>query len=180
MDFLQTLRFIMEKFMRDMDIAYAGRMIFSLSKELRIYAANLFYSRREEKKRKCNKKAEKIFADVIPRRSVRRPVTVEELKEAIYWALNRLREDLSEERMAIKVEDFSRILESIYRRIIGVLSGRRMVSIREISAGREDIVDVFISVLFLEMEGRVVTYQDDPFGELYISLPGMGEGKEAS
>ena len=173
MDFFQTIRFLMEKFMRDMDIAYAGRVIFSLSKELRIYASNLFYGRKEKKKRR-ESNVERVIADVIPRRIVRRPVTTDELKEAMYWALKRLKENFSEEKLAVKVEDFSHLLESIYKRIIRVLSGKRMVSLREISVGREDTVDVFVSVLFLEMEGRVVTHQDDPFGEIYISLPAMG------
>jgi chromatin segregation and condensation protein Rec8/ScpA/Scc1 (kleisin family) len=179
MDFFQTLRFMLEKFMRDMDIAYAGRIIFSLSRELRTYANNIFYGMKMRKRKVYNNKVEKIAADVIPRRVVRRPVTAEELKDAMYWALERLKEKSGEE-MTIKVEDFYNILDSIYRRIVSVLSNRRMVSIREISTGKEDIVNVFVSILFLEMEGRVVTYQDDPFGELYISLPGMGESKEAS
>ncbi|MGC9103554.1 MAG: hypothetical protein ACP5JF_02030 [Candidatus Methanodesulfokora sp.] len=173
MDFFQTIKFLMEKFMRDMDIAYAGRVIFSLSKELRIYASNLFYGRKEKKKRRYNK-VERIIADVMPRRIVRRPVTADELKEAMYWALKRLKEDFTEENLVVKVENFSYLLESIYKRIIEVLSRKKTVSLREISTGREDMVDVFVSVLFLEMEGRVVTQQDDPFGEIYISLPAMG------
>ena len=122
------------------------------------------------------------LSEVVTHRSSR-PVTLVELLDAFEEAKkeeqdNLLREQIREARRSVTGtfdtnahnDDMERDVEDIWARI--VKCGPGSVCLDDIcNGGKDDLVTVFMSILFLARAGKISVWQDDmPYGKIYMEL----------
>jgi segregation and condensation protein A len=127
---------------------------------------------------------EEVELDEVVRHRGSRPVTLMELLEAFEEAQreeerNALRERIREANRAkldgvfdtkAHSDDLERDVEDVWQRIAKCGSGA--VEIEDIwNGGREDLVTVFMALLFLARSGRISVWQDDsPYGTIKLEV----------
>ncbi len=151
---------------REKDLAIAGLLLYELVRTLKFYVKLLFNERGKASKERKRIRVGKVRALLIPKRVFRRPVTVTEIKKALLWATRRI-EKMSSSKLQVMVENFSALMDAVYRRILSKFSGEKL-AFRELVSSKDEAIDVFLSILFLEKDGKVEVMQESPFGEIYI------------
>ena len=75
-------------------------------------------------------------------------------------------------------------IERMHRKIVSMIKGKRYIPFSEIATGlkRLEMVRAFIILLFLACRGKLQLWQDEEFGEIYISLAegGLNFGRAAT
>ncbi len=162
----ETFQSLLARLEREEDLALAGLLIYELVRTLKFYV-RLLFDRKEKIKRDRRKvKVGKVKALLIPKRVFRRPVTTMEIKKALSWAVHRI-EKVSSDKLRVMVENFSAFVEKVYRRILSRFRGEKL-TFRELVGSKDEAIDVFLSILFLEKDGKVEVIQESPFDEIYI------------
>ncbi len=119
---------------------------------------------------------------VPPRRRAERKTTVFELIEALQRALSEemIRKNFPREtrrrKMIVKVDEAG-IMEriaKIYERIKELATVSEVVKFSDLlnGKGRSGIVEVIVPLLYLASDGRIVIWQKELFGEIFITLGG--------
>lgn len=72
--------------------------------------------------------------------------------------------------------DIEEQIEQMHGKIISMIGGKRYISFAEVATGlkRLEIVRAFIMLLFLACREKLQLWQEEEFGEIYISLPEGG------
>jgi segregation and condensation protein A len=142
-----------------------------------------FYPRRDQPKLATMLPDEIELSEVV-RHHGSRPVTLVELLDAFEEAKREegellIREKLRQERRAkldaafdtkAHNDDMERDVEDVWQRIIKCGSGA--VDFNDLcNGGREDIVTIIMSLLFLARAGKISIWQDDmPYGKIYLEV----------
>ncbi len=118
---------------------------------------------------------------VPARRRVRRRTTIFELVEALQRALSEevLRRNFPRGRrdrsLVIQVdeEDIREKIEKVYSTLTEVCASMGTVSFSYLVQGRErrEMVETLLCLLYLSAQGRILMWQEEIFGEIFISLP---------
>ncbi len=166
------------EFIRDRDIAKAGRRILSLARDLRFDIMEYLSF--------GHKEARKVYSP----RSLRKNVVIEAkrlrmprrypLRSELVVALKWVRSKLSEAARTISISaitkwDLVKEIERIKGRILSFKGkGRNVVSLHELIKSREELIPALISLLFMEKDGEVELIQDKPFDDIYVVLSNEG------
>ncbi|MCD6348527.1 MAG: hypothetical protein J7L91_02770 [Candidatus Korarchaeota archaeon] len=171
---------VWQEFLRDRDIAKAGRRILELARGLRIEISEYLSSGETEERRTYSPR--RLRRDVIIRPKVwrlpRRYPMREELVGAFKWVERKLRTVARTISMSLITKwDLMEEIGKIKERILAFKSrGRRVVSLYELIRSREELVPILISLLFMERDGEIELLQDRPFDEIYVVLKDEGSG----
>ncbi len=126
---------------------------------------------------------EEVELSQVVRHTGSRPVSLIELLDAFDEARGEVeihieRQKERERRQAIlerfdtkaHAEDMERDVEEVWQRIIRCGSGA--ISIEDIcNQGKEDLIKVFVSLLFLARAGKIAVWQEDlPFGQIFLEV----------
>ncbi len=136
----------------------------------------------EEPEREVEGLREEPPALPVPaRRRVRRRTTIFELVEALQRALSEevLRRNFPRGRrdrsLVIQVdeEDIREKIEKVYSILTEVCASGGTVSFSSLVQGRErrEMVETLLCLLYLSAQGRILMWQEEIFGEIFISLP---------
>ncbi len=162
------------EFVRDRDIAKAGRKIFLLARDLRSDIVEyLSFGQREVKRVYSPRKLKKNFVIEAKRWRVPRRYPVRsELMVALKWVKNRLGEVARAINISVIAKwDLIKEIERIKERILSFRGkGRKVISLHELIISREELVPALISLLFMEKDGEVELLQDKPFEDIYVVL----------
>ncbi|MEE9594476.1 MAG: ScpA family protein [Candidatus Hydrothermarchaeales archaeon] len=119
---------------------------------------------------------------VPPRRRAERKTTVFELIEALQRALSEemIRKNFPREtrrrKMVVKVDEegIMERIAKIYERIKELAAVSEVVKFSDLlnGKGRSGIVEVIVPLLYLASDGRIVIWQKELFGEIFITLGG--------
>jgi segregation and condensation protein A len=125
----------------------------------------------------------------LPYRHALSSTSVEELLKALDDALNMelsiLREPVLKpllptptiiEALDPFLVDIDSHLEGLFERLLSLFQEKKMILFSELSRSMEriEIVRTFIILLFLASRERLALWQDEEFGEIYISMPKLG------
>ncbi len=71
-------------------------------------------------------------------------------------------------------EEFKKLVEQVYEKIVSTLDSRRMTMFTNIlpEKTREGVIKTLFPLLYLATQQRVVLWQDQVFGEIFIAVPG--------
>lgn len=118
------------------------------------------------------------------RRRVKRRTTIFELVEALQKALSEeiLRRNFprkGEAPLVIQVEedDIRERIDRVYRRVLGMCRTAEVLRFSHLveGLGREETVETLLCLLYLSSQGKIVLWQEEIFGEIFISLPPSSE-----
>ena len=126
------------------------------------------------------------------RRITRRRITIDDLILAVEKVMDKERKralkegvriDVPQELMSIafeESEDFEKMTEAIYSRVLASADDHMAMFSRIVSgATKADTIMTLVPLLHLATRGRLGMFQEQVFGEIFIVLPGNGNGKEA-
>ncbi len=162
------------EFMRDRDIAKAGRRILSLARGLRADIIKYLSSGRHEarKPHSLRNLRKDVVIEMRSRRIPRRYPVRSELITALRWVRGKLREAARSINISMITKwDLIEEIRAVKERLLSFRSrGRRVVSLYELVSSREEIVPALVSLLFMERDGEVELLQDKPFDDIYVVL----------
>ncbi len=165
---------IWTEFIRDRDIAKAGRRILSLARDLRFDIVEyLSFRQKEDKKLYSPRNLRKnVVVEAKRWRVPRRYPIRSEFVVALKWVKNRLSKAARVTSIsAITKWDLTKEIERIKRRILSFRGkGRKAISLYELVKSGEELIPALISLLFMERDGEVELLQDRPFDDIYVVL----------
>jgi segregation and condensation protein A len=121
---------------------------------------------------------------IKPARTLTRRVTADELIMAIQDALvdkskmleraairasQKLQESDNPTELVLEPEiNILEVIEQTYRKVMDIISGRESVTFSDLAKTKDEVLQVFISLLHLSNSQRVTLTQERLFGEIYI------------
>jgi len=172
--------------LREMDLRASGRALLSSSILLRMKAEGNGNGRKEEELPELPELELPELGPLFLIRHEGRKVGLEELLWALREALRELPPSKPSQRklvekMVKRIDEFRlRIeehLERLYSRILSLSSGGEVPfsSLLE-ERSRRGVVRTLLLLLFLSQRGKIRLRQEEPFGEIYVSPIGDGNG----
>lgn len=117
---------------------------------------------------------------VPPKRRGDRKTTLFELIEALQRALSEevirknFPREVKQRKLVIKVDEekMKERIVKVYERIRGLADGDAVVRFSELlgEKGRGGIVEIILPLLYLACDGKIVIWQEELFGEIFITL----------
>lgn len=172
--------------MRELDLRLSGRTLLSASILLRMKSDRLLNSngRKREVEEELDEVPDLTLPELGPLMMIQRAarkITLVDLMGALQSALREVpagarpsRKGL-EKIMRLLSEyhiNIEKHLEELYERIAELAAEGRSITLEELITERTrmGVARTLLLVLFLSMQGKVAIWQDEPFGEISISL----------
>jgi segregation and condensation protein A len=175
--------------MAKINLRLSGKTLLAASILLRMKSENIMPEEEEEEEEiiwpdAFYAEVEEIKEEILPisapvRRRAERKTTLFELIEALQRALseemirkNFPRNGKQRTKLVIQVdeEDIKEKIAKVYAKIKKLADIAEVVKFSELISNREEIVEVFLALLYLDSQMKITIWQKELFGEIFITL----------